>query len=133
MDFNIEIYEGKTFGDLLKDIVKNHKTKQAQIKALIAQLTEMVTEPGDAIAIVPLISSYLESDIKNDEALIKIAQITQKAAIPPAEANSGGLSDVDLEKLFSDITTNTAPLSADNTKQLPNIQENGRQSTNAPQ
>ena len=84
MNFNVEIFDGKTFGDLLKDIVKNHKTKQSQVKALIGQLTEMVNEPGDAVAIVPLISNYLESDIKNDEALIKIAQITQKAAIPPS-------------------------------------------------
>lgn len=125
MDFNVEIYEGKTFGDLLKDIVKNHKTKQAQIKALISQLTEMVSEPGDAVAIVPLISAYLESDIKNDEALIKIAQITQKAAIPPADAGGNGLSDVDLEKLFSDVTTSTAPLEPSEIKQLPNSQENG--------
>lgn len=126
MDFNVEIYEGKTFGDLLKDIIKNHKTKQTQIKALISQLTEMVNEPGDAIAIVPLISSYLESDIKNDEALIKIAQITQKAAIPPADAGGSGFSDTDLEKLFSDITTNTAPLEPVEPKQLPNTVGDGR-------
>jgi hypothetical protein len=125
MNFNVEIFEGKTFGDLLKDIVKNHKTKQGQIKALIAQLTEMVSEPGDAIAIVPLISNYLESDIKNDEALIKIAQIVQKAAIPTAEAGASGLSDADLEKLFSDITTNTTPLEQTEIKELPNSQPNG--------
>lgn len=124
MDFNVEIFEGKTFGDLLKDIVKNHKTKQTQIKALISQLTGMVNEPGDAIAIVPLISSYLESDIKNDEALIKIAQITQKAAIPPADAEGSGFSDKDLEKLFSDISTDTAPLEPAEIKQLPNVKEN---------
>lgn len=127
MNFNVEIFEGKTFGDLLKDIVKNHKTKQGQIKALISQLTEMVSEPGDAVAIVPLISNYLESDIKNDEALIKIAQIVQKAAIPPNEAGAGaGFSDADLEKLFSDITTSTAPIEPTEIKQLPvNTQENG--------
>ena len=118
MNYNIEIFEGKTFGDLLKDIVKNHKTKQAQIKALISQLTEMVNEPGDAVAIVPLISSYLESDIRNDEALVKIAQIVQKAAIP----TETGSNDLDLEKLFSDITTTTSePVEV---KQLPNSPSN---------
>ena len=125
MNFNVEIFEGKTFGDLLKDIAKNHKTKQAQIKALISQLTEMVSEPGDAIAIVPLISSYLESDIKNDEALIKMAQIVQKAALPQTDGDGAGFSDKDLEKLFSDITTSTTPLEPTEIKQLPNPQENG--------
>lgn len=122
MNYNIEIYDGKTFGDLLKDIAKNHKTKQTQIKALISQLTEMVSEPGDAVAIVPLIAGYLESDIKNDEALIKMAQIVQKAAIPPADADSAGFSDKDLEKLFSDITTTAEPVEV---KQLPNTTPNG--------
>jgi len=125
MNFNVEIFEGKTFGDLLKDIAKNHKTKQTQIKALISQLTEMVSEPGDAVAIVPLIANYLESDIKNDEALIKVAQIVQKAAIPPNESDGAGFSDKDLEKLFSDITINTTPLEPAETKQLPNPQDNG--------
>lgn len=119
MNYNIEIFEGKTFGDLLKDIVKNHKTKQAQIKALISQLTDMVSEPGDAVAIVPLISSYLESDIKNDEALVKIAQIVQKAAMPVND----GSNELDLEKLFSDvISTSTEPIEP---KQLPNSESNG--------
>lgn len=125
MNYNIEIFEGKTFGDLLKDISKNHKTKQTQIKALISQLTEMVSEPGDAVAIVPLIANYLESDIKNDEALIKMAQIVQKAAIPPADSDGGGFSDKDLEKLFSDITINTAPVEPVDPKQLTNGTDNG--------
>jgi len=125
MNFNVEIFEGKTFGDLLKDIVKNHKTKQGQIKALISQLTDMVSEPGDAVAIVPLISNYLESDIKNDEALIKIAQIVQKAAIPLNDTDGLGFSDKDLEKLFSDITTGTEPLKPEEIKQLSNPETNG--------
>ena len=125
MNFNVEIFEGKTFGDLLKDIAKNHKTKQSQIKALISQLTEMVSEPGDAIAIVPLISGYLESDIKNDESLIKMAQIVSKAAIPTNDGDGAGFSDKDLEKLFSDITTNTTPLEPAEIKQLPNSNTNG--------
>lgn len=124
MNYNVEIFEGKTFGDLIKDIVKNHKNKQTQIKALISQLTEMVSEPGDAIAIVPLISNYLESDIKNDEALIRVAQIMQKAAIP-TESGDGGFSDKDLEKLFSDINIATTPIPETEVKQLPNSEANG--------
>lgn len=119
MNYNIEIYEGKTFGDLLKDIVKNHKTKQGQIKTLITQLTEMVSEPGDAVAIVPLIANYLESDIKNDEALIKIAQIAQKAVMPTNDADKAGFSEKDLELLFKDITTATTPVEPSEIKQLP--------------
>jgi len=119
MDFNFELYEGKSYSDLLKDVVKNHKTKQTQIKALINQLTEMVSEPGDAVVVVPLIKGYLDSDIKNDEALVKLAQITQKATMPAAGEGSG-FNEKDLELLFSDIQKTTAPLEKEQIKQLPN-------------
>ena len=124
MNYNVEIFEGKTFGDLLKDIVKNHKTKQSQIKTLITQLTEMVSEPGDAVAIVPLIANYLESDIKNDEALIKVAQIAQKAAIPTNDAEGSNFSEKDLELLFKDIATGVAPVEPVDIKQLPTTTTN---------
>lgn len=121
MDFDFELYEGKKYSDLMKDIVKNHKSKQSQIKVLVEQLTEMVSEPGDAVVIVPLIKGYLDSDIKNDEALVKLAQLAQKAATPAA-SDGGAFSDKDLEMLFSDIHKNTAPLEKAEIKELPNIE-----------
>lgn len=124
MDFEFELYEGKKYSDLMKDIVKNHKSKQGQIKVLIEQLTEMVSEPGDAIVLVPLIKGYLDSDIKNDEALVKLAQITQKALIP-AGGGDGGFSGKDLELLFSDIQKTTTPLMEKEIKELPVSTING--------
>lgn len=118
MNVDFELYSGKKYSDLIKDIVKNHKSKQSQIKALTDQLVEMVSEPGDAIMIVPLIKGYLDSDIKNDEALVKLAQIVQKAN-QAQEGADGGFSDKDLEMLFSDIQKTTAPLKEDEIKQLP--------------
>ena len=35
MDLEFELYKGKKYSDLLEDIVKNHKAKQTQIKALV--------------------------------------------------------------------------------------------------
>lgn len=122
-DFNFELYKGKNYSDLLKDIVNNHKAKQGQIKTLISQLTDMVSEPGDAVMIVPLIKGYLDSDIKNDEALVKLAQITQKVAMPTSTEGSG-LSDKDLELLFGDIQKITAPVERAEVKELPNKEEN---------
>jgi len=121
MDFDFELYKGKKYSDLLEDIVKNHKSKQTQIKALVGQLVDMVSEPGDAVIVVPLIKGYLDSDIKNDEALVKVAQIASKAAIPAA--GGGGFDEKDLELLFSDIQKTTMPLAEAEIKELPNIQK----------
>lgn len=119
MDYEFELYKGKKYSDLLEDIVNNHKAKQTQIKALVSQLVDMVSEPGDAVIVVPLIKGYLDSDIKNDEALVKVAQIASKAAMPAG--GEGGFNDKDLELLFSDIQKSTVPLIDSEIKELPNI------------
>jgi hypothetical protein len=119
MDFEFELYKGKKYSDLLEDIVKNHKSKQTQIKALVGQLVDMVSEPGDAVIVVPLIKGYLDSDIKNDEALVKVAQIASKAAMPAA--GDGGFNEKDLELLFGDIQKSVMPLPDSETKTLLDI------------
>jgi len=107
MNLDFELYDGKTYSSLVQDIVKNHKSKQSRIKVLTDQLVDMVQEPGEAVIIVPLIKEYLEADIKNDDALVKLASILQKGGQANTDASQGGLSDKDLELLFSDIQKTT--------------------------
>ncbi len=79
MEENKEIFSGKTFDSLLKDIYDNSKRKETQIQILITELKPMIKNIGDAVIIVPLIKDYMEIAVKNDEALIKMAAIVQKA------------------------------------------------------
>ena len=107
MNLDFELYDGKKYSDLVQDVIKNHKNKQSKISTLISQLTEMVGEEvGNAVIIVPLIKEYLEIDVKNDDALVKLASILQKGG-QSTENGDGGLSDKDLELLFSDIQKTT--------------------------
>jgi hypothetical protein len=119
MNLDFELYEGKKYSDLVQDIIKNHKTKQNQVKTLTSQLIEMVgDEVGNAVIIVPLIKEYLEIDVKNDDALVKLASILQKGG--QATESSDGLSDKDLELLFSDIQKSTIePIPEVEIKELP--------------
>ena len=122
MNLDFELYEGKKYSDLVQDIIKNHKSKQSQIKNLTSQLIDMVTEPGEAVIIVPLIKGYLEIDVKNDDALVKLASILQKEG-QTTEGGDGGLSEKDLELLFSDIQKSTVPAQEYTIKELPNIEK----------
>ena len=122
MNLDFELYEGKKYSDLVQDIIKNHKSKQSQIKNLTSQLIDMVTEPGEAVIIVPLIKEYLEIEVKNDDALVKLASILQKGG-QTAEGEDGVLSEKDLELLFSDIQKSTVPLQDNVIKELPDIQK----------
>lgn len=104
MDFDNVIFGKKTFSSLLEDIYSNSKNKEKQIREMILQLKDMITDPGSAVMMVPLLQGYIEAGIKNDEALIKMAGIVQKAmnANPTAEG-SDFLTDRDKELLFEEI------------------------------
>jgi hypothetical protein len=73
------VFGKKKFSDILKEIYDNQKKKEQQITALIGELKPLINDIGDATLIVPLIKEYMELGIKNDEQLIKMATIIQRA------------------------------------------------------
>jgi len=104
MDFNsITLFGKKTFADLLKEIHTNSSNKEKEIRNLIESLKPFITSAGDAVIIVPLIKDYLDVSVKNDDLLIKMAGIVQRAM----NSNTGGddllLSDSDKEMLFQSM------------------------------
>lgn len=117
MDFEQELFKGKSFSSLLKDIYDNSRSKEKQLRELVTQLKDMVEEPGDATLIVPLIQGYMEVAVKNDDALIKMASIVQKAmtAASKGEADTELLSDKDKELLFAEIKKIDLPALPDKT------------------
>jgi hypothetical protein len=104
MDFNnITIFGKKTFADLLKEIHTNSSNKEKEIKALINNLKPLITSTGDAVIIVPLIKDYLDVSVKNDDLLIKMAGIVQRALNSSSNNDDILLSDNDKEILFQSI------------------------------
>ena len=90
MDNNFDniIFGKKTFSDILKDIYDNSKKTEKQISELIVNLGEKIDGPGSAAIIVPLIVQYLDVKVKNDEHLVKMAAIVQRALINKANQYS---------------------------------------------
>ena len=79
MDFEQKIFGQKSFSDLLKNIYDNSREKEKQIKDLISGLKPLVTDTQSALMVVPLIKEYLDVSVKNDDSLIKMAGIVQRA------------------------------------------------------
>jgi hypothetical protein len=106
MDFNVKIFGNKSFSDILKNIYDNSKEKEKQIKDLISGLKPLINNTQSALMIVPLIKEYLDVSVKNDDSLIKMASIIQRAMV-----NSGGgsddftLSDSEKEQLLKAVQT----------------------------
>ena len=90
MDNDIEIYKGKSFSDLCKDIVKNSEEKKNQIDILITDLREMIKTINDATMIVPLLKEYFDVGVRNDEQLIKLAAIIQRLMVNKGGGEDGG-------------------------------------------
>lgn len=104
MDFNnITLFGKKTFADLLKEIHTNSSNKEKEIRALIDNLKPFITSAGDAVIIVPLIKDYLDVSVKNDDLLIKMAGIVQRAMNSNQGSDDLLLSDSDKEMLFQSM------------------------------
>jgi hypothetical protein len=104
MDFNsITLFGKKTFADLLKEIHTNSSNKEKEIRGLIEGLKPFITSAGDAVIIVPLIKDYLDVSVKNDDLLIKMAGIVQRAMNSSSGDDSMLISDAEKEMLFESI------------------------------
>ena len=95
--------ERKKFADLLEEIYTNQKRREAQVTALISELKPMVTDIGDATLIVPLIKEYMEIGVKNDDALIKMATLVQRALNSTTEDGGLGISDEEKSQLLEEM------------------------------
>jgi hypothetical protein len=110
MDLDIELFKGKTFSELMKDVYDNSKKKERQINLLIAELKPLIKNVGDATLIVPLIKEYLEVGVKNDEHLVKLAAIVQRlvSSNTKAQSETGGgylLSEEEKQQLLAELNT----------------------------
>lgn len=79
MSENREIFKGKSVEDLYKEIYTNSKSTKSRVNDLIKVMTDKVENTADAIRIMPMIKDYLDVGVKNDEHLIKLAQIIQRS------------------------------------------------------
>ena len=80
MDNDFEIYKGKKFSDLCKDIYKNSNEKKNQIDIVIGELRPLITGVNEALMVVPLIKEYFDVGVRNDDALIKLLSVVQRYA-----------------------------------------------------
>ena len=104
MDFSqIKLFGNKNFSDLLKEIHVNQKDKEVQLRSLIEGLKPLINSPGEATMIVPLIKEYTELAIKNDDLLIKMASVVQRALNSKAADDNELLSEADKEMLFQSL------------------------------
>ena len=98
MEDNNEIFEGKTFQDLTKDIYENSQKKKLQIDLLIQEVNGMITNINDVVMVAPIIKEFMDVSVKNDEHLVKLAGVLQRILVKSTGATDETMLLSDSEK-----------------------------------
>ena len=100
-----EIFKGKTFQDLTKDIYENTQKKKTQIDLLISEIHGFIQTIDDVVMVAPIIKEYMEVSVKNDEHLVKLAGVLQRIISKSSGADDESmlLSDAEKEELMGTL------------------------------
>jgi len=119
-----EIFEGKTFQDLTRDIYENTLNRKKQIDLLVSEIHGFITTIDDVIMVAPIIKEYMEVSVKNDEHLVKLAGVLQRifSKSNGADDESMLLSDNEKEELMTTLqdTVNDLQSESDRLAQMKN-------------
>ena len=113
-----EIFAGKSFEDLTKDIYDNQKNKKVQLDLLIQEIHGMIQTLDDAVMVAPLIKELFDVSVKNDEHLVKLAGVIQRiiSKSSGSDEESFLLSDSEKEDLMAALQDDVKDLQKENDK-----------------
>jgi hypothetical protein len=105
MSTDFELFPGKNLSGLFQDIYNNQLNKKKKISELIDELKKLVRHAGDMAVIGPIIKDLIDSSVKNDDHLIKLATIAQRivASEKKSEGEDGFLSAEERAQLLAEI------------------------------
>jgi len=85
---DVQVFDGMSLSDLFKKIHKNNKDIDKQIGEFIDTMKPMATaNAGSATMLMPTVKDLIDVNVKNNEQLIKMAAIAQRAV--SSNSNSG--------------------------------------------
>ncbi len=129
MSDNQEIFDGKTFQDLTKDIYNNVKNKKLQLDLLVQEIHGFIQTIDDAILIAPVIKEIMDVSVKNDEHLVKLASVLQRIitkSIGGVDDDSIALTEQEKEELIQTLqeTVDEVQRKSDKIDEIKNMNKN---------
>lgn len=104
MSMDTVIFEGKTLADMFSDVYKNTNTKREQINQFVASMVKLIRTPEDAAVLGPVIQSFLEVNVKNDEHIVRLVQIAQRLVLVSTKnVDTGLLTEEEKNQLLNNI------------------------------
>jgi deoxyribose-phosphate aldolase len=106
MNIDFDVYDGKTFSDLCKDVIDRSESKKNQLDILFSDIRGHIKNINDAQVFIPRIKELLDTGIKNDEQLIKLASVVQRlhsTQIETSGVDSVGLTEEEKDQLLQSL------------------------------
>ena len=105
MSTSFELFPGKDLSGLFKDIYDNQQNIKSRISELIAEMKKVIRHSGDMAVIGPIRKDLVDTSVRNDESLIKMAAIAQRmiASKDKVEGDTGFLTDKEKEQLLQQL------------------------------
>ena len=105
MSTNFELFPGNDLSGLFNDIYDNQQNKKTRISELIAEMKKVIRHSGDMAVIGPILKDLVDTSVRNDESLIKMAAIAQRmiASRDKVDGDIGFLSDKEKEQLLQQL------------------------------
>jgi hypothetical protein len=92
---DVTIFGNTSLADLFKQIHRNNKDVDKQINELIDTLKPIATSnAGSAVMLMPTVKDLIDVNVKNNDQLIKMAGIAQRAATM-STTNDASFIDMD--------------------------------------
>jgi hypothetical protein len=100
---DVTVFGSTSLSDLFKQIHKNNKDIDKQIGDFINTMKPMATaNAGSATMLMPTVKDLIDVNVKNNEQLIKMAAIAQRAATVNNNSNNELIDMSEIEALLAE-------------------------------
>lgn len=105
MSVDFELFPGKQLSNLFEDIYTNQINKKKYISEVIYELRNTIRHAGDYAVLGPVIKDLIDSSVRNDDQLVKLATIAQRimSSNSKLDGESTYLTEAEREQLLSEI------------------------------
>ena len=92
---DVTLFGNTTLSDIFKQIHKNNKDIDKQIEGLVDAIKPLATSnAGSAVMLMPTVKDLIDVNVKNNDQLIKMAAIAQRASSNAASSAESGFFDM---------------------------------------
>ena len=100
---DVTIFGNTSLADLFKQIHRNNKDVDKQINELIDTLKPIATSnAGSAVMLMPTVKDLIDVNVKNNDQLIRMAGIAQRAASMNATQDTGFIDMDEINALIEE-------------------------------